>query len=318
MCNSAGRLRLLTLCRSDQVFVMLKFRISQGVGISKSERLQLAFSRTEKRRSSEVGNAPVVGGEDDLAKGAVYSWSRKGRIYTSYKNPSLFWGDTAKVQELANLIKAKYLKDFKKFRDSPVCYGTLNDRIGYIILTGMGTEALDQTRTTKKAFDQLIKKFRDRKVLVIDIRFNNVGFDAASLLISGYFTKTPYVAYIKQAYYRGEYTEPLEIYVHPNGLYYDGDIVLLTSKYTVSAGETFAQALLANPSRRIRVVGEETKGFYSDCLPRKIKENWYFGLSNERYLSVDGRVLEGTGIKPDVYIPVQYSEVQNGIDPVIE
>lgn len=243
---------------------------------------------------------------------------REGRIYTPYKNPSLFWGDTAKVQELANLIKAKYLKDFKKFQDAPVCYGTLNDRIGYVVLTGMGTEALDQTRTTKKAFDQIITAFKDKKVLVIDLRFNNGGFDAASLLISGYFTKTPYLAYFKQAYYQGEYTEPQEIYVHPNALHYDGEIVLLISKYTVSAAETFAQALLANPDRRIRVVGEETKGFYSDCLPRRIKKNWYFGLSNERYLSVDGTAFEGTGIKPDVYIPTQYGDVQNGIDPVLE
>lgn len=95
-------------------------------------------------------------------------------------------------------------------------------------------------------------------------------------------------------------------------------VVLLISKYTVSAGETFAQALLANPDRRIRVAGEETKGFYSNCLPRKIKENWYFGLSNERYWLVNGAALEGTGVKPEVYIPVHYSDIQKGSDPVLE
>lgn len=164
-------------------------------------------------------------------------------------------------------------------------------------------------------FDKYYRRFTG---LIDKDTDDDILFQYMREMISGYFTKTPYLAYFKQAYYQGEYTEPQEIYVHPNALHYDGEIVLLISKYTVSAAETFAQALLANPDRRIRVVGEETKGFYSDCLPRRIKKNWYFGLSNERYLSVDGTAFEGTGIKPDVYIPTQYGDVQNGIDPVLE
>jgi hypothetical protein len=240
------------------------------------------------------------------------------RYYSPYINPSEFWRDTAKVQELVDLIKAKYLKDYIKFKDSPVRYATLNDDTGYIVLSGMGTETLDQARTTKKAFNRIIKEFQDRKTIVIDIRFNGGGFDAASLAINGYFTQTPYLAYQKQAFYKGGYTEPQSIYVQPNDLYYEGDIILLTSKYTVSAAENFARTLVANPSGKVMVVGEGTKGFYSDCIPRKIKKGWYFGLSNERYLSGDGNLFEGTCVEPDVAIPVQYSDVQKGIDPALE
>lgn len=240
------------------------------------------------------------------------------RFYSPYVNPSEFWGDKTKVQELVNLIKAKYLKGFTKFKDSPVRYATLNDHTGYIVLSGMGTKTLDQARTTKKAFNQIIKEFQDKKTIVIDIRFNPGGFDAASLAINGYFTQKPYLAYQKQAFYKGSFTEPRDIYVYPNDLYFGGDIILLTSKYTVSAAENFAQALTANPEGKVMVVGEETKGFYSDCIPRKIKKGWYFGLSNERYLSADGKVLEGTSVNLDVAIPVQYSDVQKGIDPVLE
>jgi hypothetical protein len=242
----------------------------------------------------------------------------EGRYFEPYQNPSDFWGDPEKVQELVNLIKAKYLTGYSKFKDSPVRYATLSDDVGYIILSGMGTETADQAKTTKSAFNKIISDFQDKKTLVVDIRFNSGGFDAASLAISGYFTQTPYLAYKKQAFYKGSFTEPREIYVYPADLYYAGDIILLTSKYTVSAAETFAQALVANPGRKIIVAGEETKGFYSDCFPRKIKKDWYFGLSNERYLSANDAVLEGTSVKPDVPVQVRYSDVQKGIDPVIE
>lgn len=240
------------------------------------------------------------------------------KTYSPYKNPSEFWADSKKVQELVDLIKAKYLTGYKKFKDSSVRYATLSDDIGYLVLPAMGTETLDQAKTTKKALNQVIPDLQDMRILVIDIRFNSGGFDAASLAIAGYFTKTPYLAYKKQAYYKGTYTKPQEVYVYPEKIYYDGDIILLTSKFSVSAAETFARALVANPERKVLVLGEETKGFYSDCIPRITKKNWYFGLSNERYLSGNDTAFEGTSVNPDVYLPVQYSDVQKEIDPAIE
>lgn len=215
------------------------------------------------------------------------------------------------------VITGNYIKNYYKFEDSFIRYGSLREDIGYVLIHALGMEELNKSASTHKAMDQIIEEFKDKETLVIDLRFCNGGFDEASLLISSYFTQKSYLAYKKQVYYKGKYAELQDIYVKPGKLYFDGKVVILTSGYTVSAAETLIRAMIADPDHRITIVGEETAGFYSDGIPKILPSGFYFAMSSERYLWYDDTLLEGKGVVPQVEIPIDQSQAHLGQDQAL-
>lgn len=228
--------------------------------------------------------------------------------------------DKEQLSVLSDVIINKYANNYYIFSDCLIRYGTLSDQTGYIIMHGMGTETLKKTASTKKAMDRIIMEFNESGVdsVAIELRFNGGGYDEASLLLAGYFTEEQYLAYRKQSYYKGEFSTLQDIYVKPGKLFFDGDVYVLSSGYTISAAETFIRAMLANPNERVTVVGEKTAGFYSDALERSLPGGFTYSLSNERYLSHTGEILEGKGIEPDVRIPVCVDAARAGRDDALD
>ena len=255
---------------------------------------------------------------DGLDDAHVYI-NYKDESYSFHKEPD-WYADREKLLAITDLIRSKYVKDYKMIDKCPIRYGTLNEDAGYIMLRGMGIEELDQTKRMNRHFSSIMDKFIDKKAIVIDMRFNGGGYDSASLACAGYFAKEPYLAYAKQSYCDGYYTDLQESFVYPQGKIYEGKVIVLTSGYTVSAGETFITALKANPNIDLTIIGSETAGNYSDCIPRKVSAiiDISYGLSTERYLSCTGEALEGEGIEPDIFIPVDYGKTQAGTDEAIE
>ena len=77
----------------------------------------------------------------------------------------------------------------------------------------------------------------------------------------------------------------------------------LTGPLTISAGETFTQALMGRMPRVIRI-GDITQGVFSDVLGRRLPNGWRFALPNEVYLTPEDKAFDGTGIPPDIEGPV--------------
>jgi C-terminal processing protease CtpA/Prc len=99
---------------------------------------------------------------------------------------------------------------------------------------------------------------------------------------------------------------------------FHGNVVLLTGHQCVSASETFAMTLLGRVPPVTRI-GENTQGVFSDILTRKLPNGWIFGLPNEIYLTKDGKSFDGSGVPPDISMPVFPSEeLQAGHDSAIE
>lgn len=252
-----------------------------------------------------------------LNDGHVYvNWKDKEYTPSDYK---LDWAaDKEQIDKIGYVVKNIYVKDYYKFKDCYIRYGTLREDIGYINITAMGMKAFNKTATSKNALDKIMKQLQNTKTLVIDLRFCGGGYDEASLMIAGYFTQNPYLAYHKQAYYKGEYTPLQDIYVKPCELNYNGNVVVLTSGYTVSAGENLLQALLANPDQKIELVGEETAGYYSDSIPKLLPGGFCVGMSNERYFGANDTMLEGKGFIPDVVIPLNVDDTEQGKDKAMD
>src|SRR5947207_4226618 len=94
-----------------------------------------------------------------------------------------------------------------------------------------------------------------------------------------------------------------------------GPVAELIGPYTLSAGETFTQAMMGR-SPHITRIGENTQGVFSDVLSRKLPNGWQFGLPNEVFLTPDGKAFDGPGIPPDIAVPVfAASDLSAGRDP---
>jgi C-terminal processing protease CtpA/Prc len=94
--------------------------------------------------------------------------------------------------------------------------------------------------------------------------------------------------------------------------------VELIGPLTISAGETFTQALMGRSPRVIRI-GEHTQGVFSDVLGRRLPNGWSFGLPNEVFRTPQGTTFDGPGIPPDIMVPgFADDDVKAGKDPAIE
>ena len=206
--------------------------------------------------------------------------------------------------------------DIQTFADDKIAYADLPGGLGYLRITAFERYGTDDnlypenSAVLARALDSVFTQARIDawRGLIIDVRFNTGGDDELGLQVAGRLTNTPYTAYTKQA--RNDPDDPTRygrlrpVTVTPaTGPRYTGPVRLLTSDLTVSAGETFTEAMLGRtpaPSR----VGTATQGVFSDDMERKLPNGWKFTLGNENYFAPDGQDYEGVGIPPIIQTPV--------------
>ncbi|MBK3567340.1 S41 family peptidase [Streptomyces sp. MBT62] len=215
-----------------------------------------------------------------------------------------------------DLAKAPYHRDFANGR---ITYADLagGDRLGYLRISGFDGYLPDedasyaaQLAELDRALNTVLTQQRSRHLhgLIIDLRINGGGSDALGIHIAQRLTDTPYIAYTKRA--RNNPTDP-NGHTHPEPIpvlpahapRYTGPVALLTGGSTVSAGETFTQALIDRPGHTIRI-GQPTQGVFSDVMERELPNGMTAWLPNEEYLTDSGRTFDGAGIPPQVTVPV--------------
>ena len=198
----------------------------------------------------------------------------------------------------------------RAFCEGKIEFGLIGADIGYLRIKtfsnyskaatfGADTAELDA------ALDTIFAGAASWKGLVIDVRLNTGGADPLGLQIAGRLTPTTYTAYSKQARNApgdpARWTAPQPSFVRATPRPgFRGPVVELIGVQSVSAAETFTQALLSRPIKVTRV-GENTQGVFSDVLERRLPNGWTFALPNERFVT-DGKSYDVVGIAPDVFV----------------
>jgi len=160
------------------------------------------------------------------------------------------------------------------------------------------------------------------KSLVIDMRINFGGDDPYGLAIASRLAAGDYLAYTKQARAgpidRTKWTPGDSSWIRPSSRPgFRGPVVVLTGPLTISAGETFTQALMGRTPHITRI-GENTAGLFSDVLGRRLPNGWTFGLPNEVFRTPEGIAFDVSGIPPDIVVPVfADADVAAGKDPAM-
>lgn len=230
---------------------------------------------------------------------------------------------------ITEIITTKYLRTpLRSWAQNRVAFGYLSDSIGYLRITGFAGYTPDGSfrsmlAALEAALDTIFADTRGWRGLIIDVRVNGGGADPLGLAIAARLTSTPYLGYNKVA--RNDPNDPTKMtpgqpsmVLPSNRPGYRGPVVELISRYSVSAAETFTQALMGRRPAIARV-GEYTQGVFSDVLGRALPNGWRIGLPNELFLTEQGTSFDGPGIPPTVPVPTfTKADLEAGRDPGLE
>ena len=215
-----------------------------------------------------------------------------------------------------HLSQALGVTNIQNFANGKISYADLPGGIGYLRITafesygGDHNEFADNSPILANALDQIFTPARVKawRGLDIDVSFNTGGDDQLGLQVASRLTNTGYTAYSKQA--RNDPNDPTKYgRLRPvtvtlfDGPRYAGPVRVLISDLTVSAGETFTEAMLARTPAPT-LVGQTTQGVFADDMTRQLPNGWTFTLGNEQYYAANGHDYEGVGIPPNVQAPV--------------
>jgi len=230
---------------------------------------------------------------------------------------------------IAEIITTKYLRTpLRSWVQNRVSFGYLPDSIAYMRITGFAGYTQDGSfRSALAALDAALDTiFADTKGwrgLIIDVRVNGGGADPLGLAIAARLTSAPYLAYNKVA--RNDPNDATKMTVGQPSMVtpssrpgWRGPVVELIGRYSVSAAETFTQALMGRRPAIARV-GEYTQGVFSDVMGRSLPNGWRIGLPNELFLTEQGTSFDGPGIPPTVPVPTFTKvDLEAGRDPGLE
>ncbi len=148
--------------------------------------------------------------------------------------------------------------------------------------------------------------------LVIDLRWNGGGYNLYNQL-AGYLTQEEVVVGNSANYTPGAdtsdgfFVDPLsvdELLPNPDGIYYGGKVAVLVGPNCASSCEFFAYVLSLLDN--VTVIGQyPSAGLGGNITPVYLPGGLYFQFTTGRSLNAEGGIrLEGIGVIPDVYVPV--------------
>jgi carboxyl-terminal processing protease len=159
----------------------------------------------------------------------------------------------------------------------------------------------------REALRELKKKGKLLGV-VLDMRNNLGGFLSQAVKVSGLFITSGVVVISKYAQGEVQYLRNIDPRV-----YYNGPLVVLTSKLSASAAEIVAQAL--QDYGVALVVGDERtygKGTIQYQTVTDTGAQSFFKVTVGRYYTVSGRSTQIEGVKADIVVPSAYAPYSIG------
>jgi carboxyl-terminal processing protease len=261
--------------------------------------------------------------------GKVFDAGRPSRILTEFGGK----GRPGAFAQMVNGTLAAQGFGELKFA-GPVAYGkplftySSNGRIGYLRFTRAWGRALfgvglPVTPGLDKALETVFREFADKDGLVIDVRFNDGGFDEIPFAVAGRVAEMRFLGLYRQSKNgkrHADFGPLIPSYIEPaKGTRFLKPVVVLTNDQTVSAADVFALVMTQLP--HVTLVGENSNGSFSDrypyLRPKVLPNGWKIFLSNQRYFSPDKVNYEGIGVPVDIEIRNFWSDADGAGDVVL-
>jgi carboxyl-terminal processing protease len=153
-----------------------------------------------------------------------------------------------------------------------------------------------------------LKKKGNLVGVVLDMRENSGGFLNQAVKVTGLFISSGVVVISKYAQGETQYLRDLD-----GRSYYNGPLVILTSRASASAAEIVAQALQDYGAGI--VVGDDRtygKGTIQYQTVTDTSAASFFKVTVGRYYTVSGRTTQIDGVKADIIVPTIFSALSIG------
>lgn len=173
----------------------------------------------------------------------------------------------------------------------------------------------DSSSTTDLAEElRRLKKEYHVKGVVLDLRYNSGGILSQAVGVTGLFIVKGVVVSIKDETGQIQHLRDLE-----GRIFWDGPLIILTSRASASASEIVAQTL-QDYGRAIIVGDDHTFGkgsFQTFTLNTTAKNDLVnpqgeFKVTRGRYYTVSGKTPQLTGVLADIVVPGPLSELEIG------
>jgi len=185
-------------------------------------------------------------------------------------------------------------------------FGSINEDVGYLSIVSFGQlvegemeASVDEINT---ALDDAIDLWGDAGAVIVDVSGNGGGVDYMARTLAARFASESTTGVYKYAGDAKDQTPQALTLAPSDRTRFTGEVFVLTTDLTVSAGETFVLYMRAQPN--VTHVGEPTRGALSDMLYKPLPNGWSVSVSNEVYLDKDNKLWEGRGIEPEVLMTV--------------
>ncbi|MDK1287637.1 serine hydrolase [Pseudoalteromonas umbrosa] len=257
------------------------------------------------------GHLSLEGPQGEQADGSkIDSWIKEG-----------IWNGDGDINDNLAQLQAKELSVLKHLMSDgqvhsfegtdAIRFGHISPELGYIRIDRVSGMIMDDVAdnilsrveqdldNTDLIMTHTLEQLHDADSIIIDLRYNQGGFDKVSQKIAGYFTDSDYTFGTKQISNEAFKGEAIDLDVTSNTeLNFTKQIYVLIGEHTISGGEVLAMALQSLPHSQL--IGEATNGSVSDTLTHQLPNGWELTLSHEVYKNQAGEVVEGVGIEPDI------------------
>jgi carboxyl-terminal processing protease len=240
-----------------------------------------------------------------------------GHVSLTTPNEDVFYSNIIVDQRIDDelfdleLVKGNYLQNnFQQNGNELNTYGWIGN-IGYWHIDAIGGNMLE--------INEILDYFPSADGLIVDLRHNGGGNFTYAFSEFGRLTNDNRLVFrskTKNGTGPNDYTEWYDWNISPSGVYFNKPIVLLTDRYTISAGERVVMAFKALPN--VVHIGDTTNGAIATKIGKELANGWFYSIVTQKTLFKDGVSYEGTGLPPDIYVKNTSSEMTSGQDKTLE
>lgn len=232
-----------------------------------------------------------------------------------YESSEFFRHNKVQQDFSISVIQQNYLPSLTTV-DDQLHYGILDGNIGYLHFGEFGMPLGFYRQKMPGIMDAL----KNTKAMIVDIRNHAGGDDEVSRYIAGLFAaeRALFMTTRKRnGPDRDDFTTPDHWYVEKQGSgQYTHPVALLTTRWTASAGETFAWAMNTQP--HVTQVGDTTAGGFTDVISRELPNGWLYFVGVGDYRNANGKSEEGIGVAPQIQVINTKEDITAGKDKVLE
>ncbi|NGX35160.1 MAG: Tail-specific protease [Candidatus Anoxychlamydiales bacterium] len=301
---------------ADQMRLSLEKEF-QGVGIVLTESIEGVIV-TDLLTNSPAQKAKVIKINDILTEinGKSVEYSSFDKVMKKMKSkdsPEIQLGFKRVLDDgTISFWKVKLKREPISMDDQRLTYTLepfLNGVIAKLDLTSFyeNSNGVTSEKDIKKAI-RTIRKEKDLVGIVLDLRENAGGFLSQAIKVTALFIKNGVVVISKNSKDEMRYLRNIE-----GEAFYNGPLVILTSKLSASASEIVAAAL--QDYGVALIVGDKTtfgKGSIQYQTITDKTADYFFKVTVGKYYTVSGKTTQIEGVKADIVVPSEYSAFKIG------